>query len=628
MNVKASEFTLNHLINVTERTGEKWKNLELILASADAWGLLRKDLINALGVQRAKRFLLRYGYQCGEHEAKILKKSIAWESDLDWLVAGSKLHHLTGRAYSYPENFQVDIEKGTFNVSGYWIDSYEARQHLQYFSKYHEPVCYYLVGYASGYTSACMGKNIIFKEIKCKGKGDDYCSYLGKAEEEWEDEIDEELFYYKDDDMSGELDHMYRKVEQQKERLEVGYSLSRKLNRALLQGKGFAAFAKILGESLQCQVKVEDRQFKEIASYGITKGMSTNITAEKALPRNTEDIPLDEVLEAEIPGQTFKLVTLPITVRSQIYGFLTIALNHKVDPFYTDLLERAATVAALQVQNERIAIETEQRLRGELLEQLLNSKETNTEEIYSRFSYLGYDLTKPHYVLHIKMKDLSDDEVSRPENKDQLEIREKLDAFYQEQNKYSSNMLLLTKWTSAQAIVSEEWITHQSRTVKRFTEALLKKLHGKNYRIYIGVSEVTKQISDFYKRAKEAEQAADLASIRSTSSRVILASELGHLSLLLYAREPEELKNFAEQNLEPVLDYDKKRNAELLQTLFYYSQNEFNLHKTAREMAISISGMRYRIQKIEELLQINLAHSNDRFEVQLSLQIFLMLGKV
>lgn len=82
------------------------------------------------------------------------------------------------------------------------------------------------------------------------------------------------------------------------------------------------------------------------------------------------------------------------------------------------------------------------------------------------------------------------------------------------------------------------------------------------------------------------------------------------------------------EKLYSILDYDQKKNSELVVTLFYYSQNEFNLHKTARKMSISISGMRYRLQKIEELLNLSLADSSCRFEIQLALQILLMLGKI
>ncbi|WP_169728529.1 XylR N-terminal domain-containing protein [Salibacterium aidingense] len=628
MNIKASDFTLNHLINVSERTGENWKDLELIMTSAEAWGMLRKDLITALGVERAKRFLLRYGYKCGEHEARMLNEKINWKSEIDWLTAGSKLHHLTGRVFSYPEHFDVDMQKGKFNVSGYWIDSYEAKQHLHYFSTHNEAVCYYLVGYASGYTSACMGKSIFFKEIKCKGKGDDYCSYVGKTLEEWGEEIQEELFYFEDDDMSGELDKMYQKLEQQKERLEIGYSLSSKLNQALLEEKGLPAFAEILGESIQSQVLIEDKHFKEIAFYRKTPGIKKVMTAQNTWSGYENSTVNNDIVETDIPNHTIKLVTTPICVRQQTKGYLTIALNQKSDSFYQDLLKRTATVASLQIQNERIALETEQRLKGELLEKLLHSKDTNVQEIYNQFSYLGYDLTKEHYVLHIEIDDTNEREDVPVDNEQLLNIRNQLNNFYQGQNEYGPNMLILTKWNKIQAVITKEFIENRNTTIKMFGEKILKKINGKESQVYIGISTETKKFTDFHNRAKEAKQAAELAKKKSSFSQVILANELGHLSLFLYAREPEELEQFAEDKLHAVLSYDEMKSSELLKTLFYYSQHEFNLHKTAREMSISISGMRYRVQKVEELLNLDLSNSNDRFEIQLSLQILLMLGKL
>jgi sugar diacid utilization regulator len=614
-------------MSISEKSGMKLKELQLTLTSADAWGLLRKDLITALGVQRAKRFLLRYGYHCGVHEARILKDTINWQDDLEWLIAGSKMHHLTGRAFSYPDTFKVDIKKGGFDVSGYWIDSHEATQHLQYFPKHTEPVCFYLAGYASGYTSECLGKKTIFKEVKCKGKGDDHCSYVGKTVEEWGEEIFEDLFFFENEDMSGELDQMYRRVEQQKERFELGYSLSRNLTHAMLQGGGFQEFSNLLGESLHCQVLIENQHFELLAKYGNNPGMDEYMTVRNIWDKRKEQLLLNTIVETPLKDKTFTLLTTPIINRNQVYGFITIDTDQKSDDFRKDLLERVATVAALHVQNERVAIETEQRTKGELLEQLLNNKEVNTREIHSRFSYLGYDLTEPHYIIHIEINDRKLKEKGSV-NYDYFKIRNQLtNIFYQNQHKFDAP-LILTKLNTVQAIILKKYIDAKRTTIKEFGEQLLKQIGNQEQQIYIGISNETRHLSDFHKKAEEAKKAVELAKVRSSYSRVILTSELGHLSLFLNAREPEELERFADEKLHSILEYDQKKNSELLLTLFYYSQNEFNLHKTAREMSISISGMRYRISKVEDLLSIDLSSSNNRFEIQLSLQILLMVGKI
>lgn len=627
MKIKASELTLDHIVKVAEQPGTGFKDSDLTLISTDAWGLLRKDLITALGAQRAKRFLLRYAYRSGEHEARFLKNTINWTDDIEWLIAGTKVHHLTGRAFSYTERFNVDMEKGIFDVSGYWIDSYEAKQHLKYFPQQTECICHFLIGYASGYTSECMQKRVIFKEIKCKGKGDEYCSFVGKTLDSWGEEISGELHYYEDEEMSQELDQMYRRVEQQNERLEIGYALSRNLTRAMLDGEGFGAFAKLLGQSLDCSVLIENMNFEQIAKYGNKPGMEESMTAKNFWDEEGEQDYSNGIIETSMKGKTFKFLTTPISIRNQITGFITINLNHTNDGFHKDLLERVATIAALHMQNEQVAIETEQRLKGELLEQLLNDKTTDVVGIHNKFSYLGYNLKDPYYIIHIV---INDQNIKEEDSSDYeyLKVRNQLTNLLQKEQNYLSNILLLTRLDTIQVIVSKKFIEGGKTTIKAFAEQLLRQVNSSEQQIYIGISNETHGPADFNKRAEEARKSVELARFRSSKSIVVLSSELGHLTLFLNAREPEELKEFAEGKLKPILDYDKKRNSELLQTLFYYSQNEFNLHKTAREMSISISGMRYRIQQIEDLLSMDLSDSHSRFDVQISLQIFLVLGKI
>ncbi|MCG7334921.1 XylR N-terminal domain-containing protein [Sporosarcina sp. ACRSM] len=626
MTIQASELTLDHLMHISTKPGINLTDLNFTLMSMEAWGFLRKDLITALGVQRAKRFLLRYAYNCGAHEARMLKDKINWKDDMEWLLAGSKMHSLTGRSLSYPEEFYVDLEKKTFNVSGYWIDSYEAKQHLEHFPMHSEPICYFLIGYASGYTSACVGKKIIFKEVKCRGKGDDHCSYIGKTVEEWGDDISEELLFYVDDDMSGELDQMYRKVELEKERFRIGSSLSRNLTTAMLKGEGFPAFAELLGKSLHCPVLIENSNFKLLAQYGDNPGMTDYMSAENFWPSEYETAALNHIIVTDLKDKTFKLLTTSIVVRNQVHGYITIALDQKSDDFHEDLLERVATIAALYLQNERIALETEQRLKGELVEQLLNDDGTEVGEIHNRLSSLGYNLTEPHYIMHIDINNPTIEEDNTTNDK-YMRIRNQLTTSIQNADD-QYNMLILTKLNTIQVIVAKKWIENQRTTIKKFGEKLLGQVVSSDRQICIGISNETRKLSDFNTKAQEAKKAVELAKYRTSKSEIVLSNELGHLTLFLNAREPAELEAFAKGKLSPVLEYDEKRNSELLQTLFYYSQNEFNLHKTAREMSISISGMRYRIQQIEDLLYTDLSDSNSRFEIQIALQIFLTLGRI
>ena len=93
--------------------------------------------------------------------------------------------------------------------------------------------------------------------------------------------------------------------------------------------------------------------------------------------------------------------------------------------------------------------------------------------------------------------------------------------------------------------------------------------------------------------------------------------------ILLDARKPEELLEYAHEFLSSLKSYDEKNSSELLRTLYYYIENECNLHKTARDMNVSISGMRYRISRIQELINMDLSKSSSKFEIQVSLQTYM-----
>src|SRR5690606_24634686 len=55
----------------------------VVILSAAAMGLLRKELIETLGLDSARRLLLRFGYADGYHDAVNLRARSSWATVLD-----------------------------------------------------------------------------------------------------------------------------------------------------------------------------------------------------------------------------------------------------------------------------------------------------------------------------------------------------------------------------------------------------------------------------------------------------------------------------------------------------------------------------------------------------------------
>jgi len=89
-------------------------------------------------------------------------------------------------------NVRVEVRRvvhaastGRFEQEVYWYDSYVAEQHVHHYGKTSSPVCWSLVGYASGFASACIGKEIYFRETSCAGQGTKHCAAVGRDAESW-----------------------------------------------------------------------------------------------------------------------------------------------------------------------------------------------------------------------------------------------------------------------------------------------------------------------------------------------------------------------------------------------------------------------------------------------------------
>jgi purine catabolism regulator len=572
---RANELSLGDFFNAYHEDAESFlKQQKMMITSTEAWGVLRKDLIETLGVERAKRFLLRYGRHCGKVEAKMLKNMFDWQDDKEWLIAGTKMHKITGRTFSNLTKFAADIDKGQFDVKGLWVDSYEAKQHVQYFSFYHDPICFFLVGWAGGYCSECLGQPVYFKEVQCVGKGDDACEYVGKSLQQWGEEIKDELIDY-ENDLADELDRVFRRVEKQKEALKLGSTISQRLTKALLQGKRLHDFVKIIYEEMRCPVLIENQTFSRLASLG-------NLTIQE------DNLSVDQIFQA--------------------------ALLKK---------EREKLLVKL---NEQTAIETEQRLKGELLEELFN-EHGESAIVSAKLASLGYNLDEPHYVFSMHIQTNTGE--SNDEN--YLELRDTItDRLRKEMEKHQYRALISTKLNQVHTIINKNILKKKNVDIKQFAQQFIElsdRFYPKNI-VCIGVSHVCLDHSKYYKMFQEASKAIEIAKMKSDASTVVLATDLGHLTLLLDARNPRELESFAYEKLRNLYDYDNQSHSEFLKTLYYYMDCECNLYKTAREMNVSISGMRYRIKRIQELLDADLSTSSVRFEIQLALEIFLVYGKL
>ncbi|MFO1219493.1 MAG: sigma 54-interacting transcriptional regulator [Burkholderiaceae bacterium] len=193
---RAASDDLRARVHFCADTGQIWLHEHrMLLVHAEAQAGLRKELIDTLGMDRARGLLTRMGYASGLRDAELARTRSQDCSDLEAFMTGPQLHTLEGIVHVTPVQLQLDRMAGRFYGEFLWENSWEGQWHRRHYGQHNEPVCWTQIGYACGYTSAFMGRPVLYKEVECVGMGHPNCRIVGKPVEEWDDAAEHERFF-------------------------------------------------------------------------------------------------------------------------------------------------------------------------------------------------------------------------------------------------------------------------------------------------------------------------------------------------------------------------------------------------------------------------------------------------
>ncbi|WP_432472394.1 sigma 54-interacting transcriptional regulator [Amphritea sp. HPY] len=175
-------------IHFESHEGKIWlEEQRMLLIHSAVMGLLRKELIQTMGIERAKGFLMRFGYHTGWRDAELAKKIRPDMTHEEAFMVGPQLHAIKGMVKVVPKALDFNVESGHFFAEFDWYNSHEVEAHLASYGNSEMPVCWTLIGYASGFSTYYMNRQILFKETQCAGTGEEHCHIIGRPAEEWDD---------------------------------------------------------------------------------------------------------------------------------------------------------------------------------------------------------------------------------------------------------------------------------------------------------------------------------------------------------------------------------------------------------------------------------------------------------
>jgi len=600
-----------------------------ILSTSSAFGHLRKSLIDNMGTTRVKGFLLRYGWSLGVSDAE---EAMKIDTNFDFLISqASVLHSRSGQISNVQsERFlEMDDDQNiiSFNASGKWIDSFEVYEHLKHYGQSDEPVCHTLTGYASGYMSTICHKKVIVKETSCIGKGDDECLYEVRLEEDWGNEIQDVIKFYNEKHIVDELEFTYEQLLEQRNYIDKVSTFHTKLTEYVSNGSDLQSIADASYQLLGIPVTIEDLSFQKIVYSGIneTEYMELSKDFMKSLDRKgmigNRLLPtFHETMKLHLAHHD-RLVT-PIIVQKKRIGYCTfIYSDHTEGKSENDdfmFIERLANAASLILLNEKTSFEAIEKMKGYLLEEILKGQFSSKEEIINRGRYMGFNFEDPYYVVaiayHDKMTNLKN-------SKDYYEqILETIVKFFD----IKGRKALIGRHDSHIILLIPGKI--EKNKILRMSEQILDHMEKTNttFRYQFGISNQSENIEDTTEHLEEA-----IIALRMSNNREITDyQDLGIVGVLINSGNINGVKKFAKQELGPLYKMNDVKRMELIKTLYVFLSNGVKLHQTMQDLSLSMSGLTYRINKIESLLEKDLRDPQQSYQLLLILDSLVALGEL
>ena len=369
--------------------------------------------------------------------------------------------------------------------------------------------------------------------------------------------------------------------------LERTLSLHRRLNDAALAGADTHAIAGEVARLIERPVIV-------VREIGKSRAWRYDPSPERAATPACIDAP-------DHDGDDW----VAIRAGEEWLGTLGVLGDAPLDDFDRNALEQGATIMALEIVKERAAWEAEWRLRGELLEEILQQQSEPSEGLQLRAARFGVDL-EARWSLAVLEPAAGTTADLEPIVRTAL-------------HRGTGDGRVLVAKRGDRVLVA---LDGAGGSPAEIIEQVLVKAERAGAKAIGGLSAARRELPI---ALGEAEAVLRLARDNDRAGLVTFEA-LGPLRYFLNAPGTAEMSAMVNSVLGDLADYDRRRNGELIRTLRAYLRSGGHHPTAAADCHIHVSTLKYRLGRIAELLGRPVSDPQAQFELGLAFSTLDVLG--
>lgn len=392
-----------------------------------------------------------------------------------------------------------------------------------------------------------------------------------------------------------ELNGANAEVRAHSESLELAASAHDRLADVLLQGGGVADVASVLADVLQDYVWVFDPDGHALAAAG---GECPECGVE-----------LDAaVAEALATGRAAEVAVAPGVLRgvavaragTEHLATVVLGRSEALDEVDRRILERTAVVTALVLMFQRSVAEAEDRVRGELLDDLLSNPHRDPDMLRERARRYRADLDAPQVVIVVGA-DGADRHRSAAVAARLASARHGLAGLRGEE------VVLVVPGLDPPSIAQ--------KIADQLCDAVGRPVTA-------GVAGPAVGPAQIASACREAHQCLTALTALDRRGEVADAAGLGFARFLLGGGSEPEVEDYLKRTLGPVLEYDARRGTSLTATLDAWFAAAGSLGPAGERLHIHPNTVAQRLERVTSLLGEDWRRPERALDIQLALRVW------
>ncbi|GAA3047572.1 helix-turn-helix domain-containing protein [Streptomyces glomeratus] len=302
-----------------------------------------------------------------------------------------------------------------------------------------------------------------------------------------------------------------------------------------------------------------------------------------------------------------------VAAGGELLGALVLRGHPRLDPVDQRTLERAAMVTSLLLLARRSAVDAEQRVRGELLDDLLDARDRDPRVLRERASRLRADLDATHVVLAARLDGAAADA-------DQEAAARRRLASAASHLAATRHGLAAARDGGTVLLLPLEGGATATRLARRTARQLGTAVHEA---VTVGASAPVENLAARPDRVAaaytEAQRCLEALRLLGRAGDGAAAEDFGFLGLLLAG--DRDIAGYVERTIGQVVAYDDRRGTDLVRTLDAYFESGMSPARTKDRLHVHVNTVAQRLERVSRLLGDDWQCPARALEIQLALRL-------